>query len=321
MEYDVPVQNPTYGLGANPSPLDDRDYPVSALFAALDVDPPLALPLTFRVRPVAPILNQGDTPQCVAFSAAGLKAHQDYNDPIVGKWWDFDEPRFFTAIGGGPNGAYIRSAMSELLKVGYPPVGQLTLAGEHRIAAYYEVPVNVAAIKETIYQFGEVLFGSFWYNSWFKTTVGGILPAPDVRAGGHAIRCVGWDDSKGFLLANSWGTGWGVDGYCWMPYARLSSVFEVWKAVDQEVKPPAPPLFHWHVKKDATVRIYTLSAAGVIQRGYGTFVWRSNSSSAPCTRPVKRTTWDGKTATTVKCLSGAFVGKTVQVAPPGTYVT
>ena len=36
--------------------------------------------------------------------------------------------------------------------------------------------------------------------------------------------CVGYDDEKqAFLVANSWGTTWGLRGFCWMPYAYFGS--------------------------------------------------------------------------------------------------
>ena len=37
------------GLGGIPSPPDDRDYPVSALYEALAIEPPVALPTSFFV--------------------------------------------------------------------------------------------------------------------------------------------------------------------------------------------------------------------------------------------------------------------------------
>ena len=32
--------------------------------------------------------------------------------------------------------------------------------------------------------------------------------------GGHAVAVVGYDDNYGFLVRNSWGVDWGVEGYC-----------------------------------------------------------------------------------------------------------
>jgi hypothetical protein len=38
--------------------------------------------------------------------------------------------------------------------------------------------------------------------------------------GGHAVTLIGYDDSKqAFLIQNSWGTEWGLNGKFWMPYS------------------------------------------------------------------------------------------------------
>ncbi len=43
-------------------------------------------------------------------------------------------------------------------------------------------------------------------------------PASGV-AGGHCIVIVGYDNTKqAWLIRNSWGTGWGMAGYCWFHY-------------------------------------------------------------------------------------------------------
>jgi hypothetical protein len=45
-------------------------------------------------------------------------------------------------------------------------------------------------------------------------------PEPGERCvGGHAVLAVGYDDALAELhVRNSWGSGWGEDGYFWMPY-------------------------------------------------------------------------------------------------------
>jgi C1A family cysteine protease len=49
--------------------------------------------------------------------------------------------------------------------------------------------------------------------------------------GGHALCIVGYDDNKqtadgpgAFRLVNSWGTGWGNHGYCWMSYYAVKTM-------------------------------------------------------------------------------------------------
>jgi C1A family cysteine protease len=42
--------------------------------------------------------------------------------------------------------------------------------------------------------------------------------------GGHAVMAVGYDDAtREFLVRNSWGTDWGLEGYFKIPYAYLLS--------------------------------------------------------------------------------------------------
>ena len=60
-------------------------------------------------------------------------------------------------------------------------------------------------------------------SRWRKT---GIVPMPaagESVLGGHAVLAVGYDDSQQrFIVRNSWGTGWGMQGYFTMPYAYLT---------------------------------------------------------------------------------------------------
>jgi C1A family cysteine protease len=40
--------------------------------------------------------------------------------------------------------------------------------------------------------------------------------------GGHCVVAVGYDDAKRtFIIRNSWGTSWGMKGYCTIPYEYL----------------------------------------------------------------------------------------------------
>jgi Papain family cysteine protease/Putative Ig domain len=60
----------------------------------------------------------------------------------------------------------------------------------------------------------------------------------------HDVLLVGWDDSKGshgcWKMQNSWGTDWGVNGYCWIEYGSGSVGTEaVWASATSI--PPTPP--------------------------------------------------------------------------------
>ena len=218
-----------YGLGALPSPPDDRDYPVEPVLAALPAM--AALPDRYAVRRLGPVLNQHDTPMCVAFSSSSLKAMQDWEDQH--RWFNFDEPKFFKRIGGNAQGAYPRAALEEMLKVGYPT--QNGRAGKHRIKAYYAVPIRPKMIKQVIRRLGPVLLSTEWAQSWFHPSPSGLLPKFDRSIGGHAVVVFGWN-TRGFRFRNSWGRGWGRDGNGILPYDELDHVKEVWKSHDDIVK-------------------------------------------------------------------------------------
>lgn len=48
--------------------------------------------------------------------------------------------------------------------------------------------------------------------------------------GGHAVACVGYDE-EGLIIRNSWGSLWGLNGYCTLPYSQLNKIYEAWALI------------------------------------------------------------------------------------------
>ena len=96
-------------------------------------------------------------------------------------------------------------------------------AANHKIVYYRTIAATVQGIKEQLAANNPVLMGIKVSNE-FENYQGGIIttatfPNP---VGLHAQCIVGYDDSKGaFHVANSWGTGWGENGYYWIDYNEL----------------------------------------------------------------------------------------------------
>ena len=58
-----------HGLGARPDPPDERDYPISALYAAEGLTASVVLPASYAAPGMPPVLDQHATPMCVASSS------------------------------------------------------------------------------------------------------------------------------------------------------------------------------------------------------------------------------------------------------------
>lgn len=97
-----------------------------------------------------------------------------------------------------------------------------------RATTYQRVTTTLDQLKGCLASGYPFVFGFTVYESFESQQVAqtGIVPMPassEQVLGGHAVLAVGYDDSKQrFLVRNSWGTGWGQQGYCEMPYAYLT---------------------------------------------------------------------------------------------------
>jgi C1A family cysteine protease len=80
---------------------------------------------------------------------------------------------------------------------------------------------TVDQIKQAIYDYGPVSV-ALCVNSAFQAYSGGIFSGPTCHSINHAVALVGWDDNQGangvWFLRNSWGPGWGENGYMRIEY-------------------------------------------------------------------------------------------------------
>ena len=84
--------------------------------------------------------------------------------------------------------------------------------------------------------FGFLVFPQFKSYQAYKTGVINMPILGEKPIGGHAVICIGFDNSrKVWICRNSWGSGWGINGNFFMPYDYLlnpsltSNLWIIWK--------------------------------------------------------------------------------------------
>jgi cathepsin B len=82
---------------------------------------------------------------------------------------------------------------------------------------------------QNMYQYGSVQAAFTVYQDFFSYKSGVYYHQTGTAAGGHAVKAQGWGVDNGtpyWIVANSWGTGWGMDGYFWIKRGNDECGFE-----------------------------------------------------------------------------------------------
>jgi C1A family cysteine protease len=142
------------------------------------------------------------------------------------------------------SGAQIRDGIKSVAKLGDCPETKWPYAIEkfatkpsaacyrdalkYKAVLYQRVTQTMDQMKGCLASGYPFVFGFSVYESFEGPQVAktGVVPMPsptEKQMGGHAVIAVGYDDKdQRFIVRNSWGSGWGMQGYFTMPYAYLT---------------------------------------------------------------------------------------------------
>lgn len=244
-----------FALGLNAVPEDATDdVPLRLHFGAA------ALPTSKSwASTLPPIGDQGQQSSCVGWSSAYYvkSSWEKRSDPA----WNsgaqsgqFSPAFVYNQINGGQDaGSQPSDALSLMIQKGaatwasmpysvndfraQPSQQVLGQAANYKNLdqRFFGDRLNVTAVKEYLAETGPLVFG-IEVDRALQQGTGVYTQFVGPNEGGHAIACVGYDDAisgGSFLLANSWGPTYRDQGFVWVTYQAMNSMFlGAWAMVD-----------------------------------------------------------------------------------------
>jgi len=225
---------------------DERDF----LYAAPLLRFPQGLPAAVDLRPECPpVYDQGQLGSCTANGIGGAiefdQRKQGTKEFVPSRLFIYYNERVMEGTVNQDAGAQIRDGVKSVATLGAPPetdwpydiakfaqkppAKAYTDAKQDLVTAYARVAQNLTQMQGCLASGYPFVFGFTVYESFESEEVAqtGVVPMPahgEAVLGGHCVVAVGYDSKKRvFIIRNSWGTGWGMKGYCTMPFEYLIS--------------------------------------------------------------------------------------------------
>ncbi|RLW64167.1 MAG: hypothetical protein B6D73_11485 [gamma proteobacterium symbiont of Stewartia floridana] len=269
-----------HGTGANEIPAEEYGRLELAFFdgerfgSTLGDDPSLPASIDLSGNFPQPG-NQGTQGSCVGWATGyALKSYHEK----VEEQWAFSEATVFSPAwiynqinGGVDQGSRIDDALQLIIDRGaanwqnmpydhtdftrQPSQQAIAQAANYKAREYRSI-TSAQQMKAALANRNPVVAGIIVYddlerlsgpNSVYNSTTG-------EPSGGHAVTLVGYDDNRyggAFKVINSWGTGWGDNGFFWLPYNMVSRVMgqalvltdgtNSGENTDDDVDPVVPP--------------------------------------------------------------------------------
>ena len=257
-KVNVPIDN-QHGMGWIKSKPDSRDttHPKVLNFWKYFI-PVENLPESVDLRsgciPVMDQLSLGSCTACAADALCGYRLLKEGHPLFQGSRLT---TYYFTRLAEGtPNedsGAEIRDTIKTIADYGLadeklwpydiskftikPPQNVIADAAQRKAITYIRIDQDgmvsadvINAMKQQLAAGNTMEFGTYCYQSIFSTGSDGMIPVPkknESPVGGHAMMICGYDNSKkAFLLQNSWGKSFGIDGFGYLPFSYFETGYQ-----------------------------------------------------------------------------------------------
>jgi C1A family cysteine protease len=226
-----------------------RDAPDARDFLFKNIQKIVAIPAKVDLRPgCSPVEDQGRLGSCTANALAGALEFLELKDKMklvnLSRLFIYFNERVIEGNVDSDSGAQLRDGIKVLAKLGVcpesewkyviskfklkPPQPVFADALRHKILSYYRIQtldeMKNCLANDHPFVFGFVVFESFESSDVAHTGNVGMPKEGEKILGGHAVVAVGYDDSqKRFIVRNSWGSEWGMNGYFTIPYEYLAN--------------------------------------------------------------------------------------------------
>jgi C1A family cysteine protease len=225
---------------------DERDF----VYAAPLIRFPQGLPTSVDLRSESPpVYDQGQLGSCTGNGIAGAiefdQRKQGTKEFTPSRLFIYYNERVMEGTVSQDAGGQIRDGIKSVATLGAPPeadwpydIAQFSQqppqsaysdAKQDLVSSYSRVVQDATQMRGCLAEGYPFVLGFTVYASFESETVAqtGVVPMPhsgEAVQGGHCVVAVGYDDSKRvFIIRNSWGNSWGINGYCLMPYEYLIS--------------------------------------------------------------------------------------------------
>jgi hypothetical protein len=210
-------------FGYSPSELDGTEIIIDNILDTVDI------PVEYSYVDYLPnVYDQGNKPTCVPHAISAFVDWYNLTNGIdkdMSIDWIFDCRKDKDA-----EGMSMKEALNYIKHVGY------TTKQDYKNIKKGNEPelehINMYGMLKSIIPMQRSLLvnGPFILSLPVYDTSRSDFWNGDKFEGGHSVSCVGYN-KDGLIIRNSWGTMWGNNGYCVLPYSQFNKIYEAWALI------------------------------------------------------------------------------------------